>query len=447
MGVELPANAGSVTRDAADVIARAARDATEGVVRAATGAVAGTAEGPGASGTPTDEPLVTFVLPCLNEARTLAACIEAAWATASSRRWRAEVVVADNGSTDGSREIARDAGARVVVASTKGYGAALRAGFAAARGRFIVMGDADQSYDFRQSAPMIDRLLGGADLVMGSRMPRSGGSIMPGAMPWKHRYIGNPALSGIGRVLFRAPVTDFHCGLRALSREACARLDLSTDGMELASEMVVRAALLGLRIEEVPITLHKDGRNRRPHLRSWRDGWRHLSFMLCLAPRWTLLAPGVALTAAGLALMLAIGAGPRVVHIGGAIRLDVHTLIAGCLMVLVGTQAMLAALAVRGVALAARIGPPGRTTTLALRLLTPFRAVCAGAGLGAVGLALIAVPTVAWVDASLGDLDASRTLRPMIIGSTLMALGAQVAATGWVLAMLRMARGGASGGR
>lgn len=382
-------------------------------------------------------PEVSFVLPCLNEARTLGACVENAWACARDLGVEAEVIVADNGSSDGSPEIAAAAGARVVHVPVRGYGAALRAGFLAARGRFIVMGDADQSYDFRDAAAMIAKLRSGADLVMGARLGRAGGTIEPGAMPWKHRYIGNPALSGLGRFLFKTPVSDFHCGLRAFTREAAAKMDLRSEGMELASEMVARAALLGLRIEESPITLHKDGRDRPPHLRSWRDGWRHLSFMLCLVPRWTLLAPGVALVVLGVALILLTGVKPFTI---GGVRLDVHTLIAACMMVLVGAQAMLAALAARGLALATRVGPPPKAAEWAMKALTPFRALCIGVVLGAAGLALVALPTFAWFGAGLGDLDPARTLRPMIMGSTLMALGAQVVSTAWLLAMLRVAR-------
>lgn len=385
----------------------------------------------------TEPPEVSFVLPCLNEARTLKPCIDNAWQCARELGVAAEVIVADNGSEDASPEIALAAGARVVHVPIRGYGAALRTGFNAARGRFIVMGDADQSYDFRDAAPMIARLRAGADMVMGARLGRAGGTIKPGAMPWKHRYIGNPVLSRLGRFLFNTPVSDFHCGLRALTRDAARHMDLRSDGMELASEMVARAALLGLRIEESPITLHKDGRDRPPHLRSWPDGWRHLSFMLCLAPRWTLLVPGAALLAVGLALILLTGVKPFTI---AGVRLDIHTLIAACMMVLVGAQAILAALAARGLALATRIGPPPRAAQLALRILTPFRALCIGLVVAAAGLALIALPTLAWFNANLGDLDHARTLRPMILGSTLMALGAQVVCTAWLLAMLRVAR-------
>lgn len=382
-------------------------------------------------------PEVSFVMPCLNEARTLSACIENAWHCARELGVNAEVIIADNGSTDGSPAIAHAAKARVVNVPTRGYGAALRAGFNAARGQFIIMGDADQSYDFRDAGPMIARLRAGADLVMGARLGRAGGTIKPGAMPWKHRYIGNPVLSRLGRFLFKTPVSDFHCGLRAFTRDAIAHMDLRSDGMELASEMVARAALLGLRIEESPITLHKDGRDRPPHLRSWRDGWRHLSFMLCLAPRWTLLAPGAALVLLGLALILLTGVKPFTI---AGVRLDIHTLIAACMMALVGAQAMLAALAARGLALATRVGPPPKAAQWAMKALTPFRALCIGLVLAAAGLALIALPTFAWFGAGLGDLDPARTLRPMILGSTLMALGAQVVSTAWLLAMLRVAR-------
>ncbi|NDG73460.1 MAG: glycosyltransferase family 2 protein [Proteobacteria bacterium] len=228
---------------------------------------------------------VTILMPCLNEAETLADCIAAAWRGLANAGVEGEILVADNGSTDGSQDIARKLGARVVDVPEKGYGNALRTGMEAAQGGFLIMGDSDHSYDFAEIKPFVEKLRSGADLVMGCRMPAGGGKIMPGAMPWTHRWIGNPALTFIGRLLFRCPSHDFHCGLRALTKEAFHKMDLRTTGMEFAGEMIIKASLRGLRIEEVPITLHKDGRSRPPHLRSWRDGWRHLRFMLLFSPR------------------------------------------------------------------------------------------------------------------------------------------------------------------
>src|ERR1043165_8525742 len=233
---------------------------------------------------------VSFVMPCLNEARTLEGCLKAAQRCIDEHGLAAEIVIADNGSTDGSQAIAERCGARVVAIKEKGYGSALRGGTMAARGRFIVMGDSDLSYDFGETMPFIEKLRAGDDLVMGTRF--GDGRIMPGAMPLKHKYLGNPVLSWLGRVLFRVPARDFHCGLRAYRKSAFESWNLRTTGMEFASEMAIKATVKGARIGQVPITLYKDGRDRPPHLRSWRDGWRHLRFMLCLSPRWTLLFPG-----------------------------------------------------------------------------------------------------------------------------------------------------------
>ncbi|MFY8215881.1 MAG: glycosyltransferase family 2 protein, partial [Chthoniobacterales bacterium] len=255
-------------------------------------------------------PEVTILMPCLNEAETLAGCITAARAGLAAAGVDGEILIADNGSTDGSKSIAESLGARVIDVPTRGYGSALRAGMEAAEGKYLIMGDADLSYDFSQITPFIQKLRGGADLVMGCRMPSGGGSIDPGAMPWKHRWLGNPVLTLIGRVLFKCPSHDFHCGLRALTKEAFEKLDLRTTGMEFASEMVIKASLRGMKIEEVPITLHKDGRSRPPHLRSWRDGWRHLRFMLLFSPKWLLLYPGIAAFLVGTIFFIRLLAGP-----------------------------------------------------------------------------------------------------------------------------------------
>ncbi|HEV1998848.1 MAG TPA: glycosyltransferase family 2 protein, partial [Candidatus Dormibacteraeota bacterium] len=231
-------------------------------------------------------------MPCLNEAQTLEPCITKALAAFRDHGLAGEVVIADNGSTDGSQAIAATLGARVVAVPDKGYGAALQAGIRAAHGKYVVMGDSDDSYDFSSIYPFIEKLREGYDLVMGNRFK---GGIEPGAMPWKHRYIGNPVLSGLGRLFFGAQVGDFHCGLRGFSRDAFQRMDLHTTGMEFASEMVVSATLRGMRMTEVATVLHRDGRTRAPHLRSWHDGWRHLRFLLLFSPRWLFLVPGMAL--------------------------------------------------------------------------------------------------------------------------------------------------------
>src|SRR5262245_49476132 len=229
---------------------------------------------------------VSVVMPCLNEARTVGTCVAKAVGSLARLGVQGEVVVADNGSQDGSQEIARSHGARVIHAERKGYGAALQAGIAAARGRYVIMGDADDSYDFSHLDPFVEKLRGGDDLVMGNRFK---GGIRPGAMPWLHRYIGNPVLSGILNLFFRTPIGDAHCGLRGFRRDAYQQLGLNTTGMEFASEMVVKASLTGQKISEVPIVLHPDGRDRPPHLRSFRDGWRHLRFLLLLCPLWLYL--------------------------------------------------------------------------------------------------------------------------------------------------------------
>jgi glycosyltransferase involved in cell wall biosynthesis len=246
---------------------------------------------------------LTILMPCLNEAETLATCVEKALGWIATSGVEAEVLVADNGSTDGSQDIARSLGARVVDVPQRGYGSALYYGSKAARGRYIIMGDSDDSYDFSNLDAFVEKLDEGYHLVMGNRFL---GGIEPGAMPWKNRYIGNPVLTWVGRVLFRCPAKDFHCGIRGYTREAFERMDLRTTGMEFASEMVIKATVLGLKITEVPTTLSKDGRSRPPHLRPWRDGWRHLRFMLLFSPRWLFLVPGSVLSLVSLVAYVAL---------------------------------------------------------------------------------------------------------------------------------------------
>jgi glycosyltransferase involved in cell wall biosynthesis len=291
-------------------------------------------------------------MPCLNEGETIATCIAKARAFLERNGVAGEVLVADNGSTDDSVGIAGRAGARVVHEERKGYGSALRAGIAAARGHFVIMGDADDSYDFTTLEPFVEALRDGADLVIGNRFR---GGIAPRAMPPLHRYLGNPALSGIGRLFFRSPIGDFHCGLRGFRTEALRGLGLSSDGMEFASEMVVRATVEGLRIVEVPATLSPDGRSRPPHLRSFRDGWRHLRFLLLLSPRWLFLYPGALLMLAGLASMLWLLPGPRIV---AGIGLDVNTLVYSSAAIVCGFQAVTFAIFAKVFAINARLLPP-----------------------------------------------------------------------------------------
>lgn len=359
---------------------------------------------------------LTVLVPCLNEARTVARCVAAALGFLETAGVAGEVLVADNGSTDGSQALARQAGARVIDVPRRGYGAALGAGIAAARGRFVVMGDADDSYDFSSLRGFVDRLRGGAQLVMGNRFQ---GGIAPGAMPLLHRYLGNPVLSFIGRLFFRVPVGDFHCGLRGFSRDAVLGLGLVSPGMEFASEMVAKAALAGLVIEEVPTTLRPDGRDRPPHLRTWRDGWRHLRFLLLFCPRWLFLYPGFALMLLGLC-GFALGAAGRV--------LGVHSLLYMAAATVLGAQLMQLALLTKWVGIVSGVVPPQRW----LARLSPFlkieHGLLAGLLFMLVGLAVSAGLTIGWGAAGFGALEPEQTMRVAIPAVTLMILGAQVAA-------------------
>jgi glycosyltransferase involved in cell wall biosynthesis len=275
---------------------------------------------------------LTVVMPCLNEAETVATCVRKAAGFLAAHGVDGEVVVADNGSTDGSQALAAEAGARVVPVPAPGYGSALMGGIRAARGRYIIMGDADDSYDFTNLMPFVTELRKGADMVMGNRFK---GGIAPGAMPKLHRYLGNPVLSFVGRVFFRSKIGDFHCGLRGFNRDSVMALGLQATGMEFASEMVVKATLAKQDIREVPTTLAKDGRSRPPHLHTWRDGWRHLRFLLLFAPRWLFCLPGLALLVAGLVIGGAVL--PHAFSIG-SVKFDVDTLVAASAMVVIGFQ-------------------------------------------------------------------------------------------------------------
>lgn len=378
---------------------------------------------------------LSVVLPCLNEARTITGCVREAMDALAASGIAGEVVVADNGSTDGSQDLATRAGARVVPITAKGYGNALRGGIAAARGRFILMGDADGSYDFSHLSRFVERLRAGADLVMGNRFR---GGIEPGAMPWKNRHIGNPVLSFIGRLFFRTGIGDFHCGLRAFTTDAYRRMDLRTTGMELASEIVIKSVLFGLRVEEVPTVLRKDGRDRPPHLRPWRDGWRHLRFMLLFSPRWLFWYPGIVLMALGLILGGALVQGPLPL---GRITLDVHTLLFAAVAVLIGFQATSFAVLSKFVATRAGLRRPEagfedwfRHLTLESGLVTGGLLVVAGLGLsiGAVSI---------WGGQGFGRLQPAETLRWVIPGALCLVLGCQMILTSFFLGVLRLDTG------
>src|SRR5271170_6378927 len=278
---------------------------------------------------------LTILMPCLNEAETLARCIEKAKLGIQRSGVRGEIVIADNGSTDGSQAIAEKLGVRLVPVKEKGYGAALIGGVRAASGKWIIMGDADGSYDFSDVNGFVKKFQAGDELIMGCRLPIGGGTISPGAMPWKNRWIGNPVLSFIGRLFFKCPAHDFHAGLRGFTKTAFEKMDLQTTGMEFASEMVIKSTLKKLKITEVPVTLRPDGRSRPPHLKPWRDGWRHLRFMLLFSPRWLFLMPGIFLSLLGVVLAAPLSfANFRL----GAVEFNVGTLAVACMTVIVGFQ-------------------------------------------------------------------------------------------------------------
>jgi hypothetical protein len=381
------------------------------------------------------DPKVSIVMPCLNEAETVARCVAEALDALEKGTLSGEVIVADNGSTDGSRELAAAAGARVVEVKEPGYGAALRGGFAASRGTYVVMGDADLSYDFGATPDFVRALEAGADLVMGSRFK---GHILPGAMPPLHRFLGNPVLSGIGRLFFRAPVSDFHCGLRAFRRESLEKLDLKTTGMEFASEMVVKAVLFGLPISEIPVTLRKDGRSRPPHLRSWRDGWRHLRFLLLYSPRWLYLVPGLLLSVFGLALLLWLVPGPRRV---GSATLDVHTMLAGAAMLLTGVQAIFFGVFAKVFGITEGLLPKDPVLErLFDRHVTLETGLAAGALSTLGGLALAGTVALHWFRGGFGPLDVSWSMRWMIPGVVFFVLGVETILASFFLSMLGLKR-------
>jgi glycosyltransferase involved in cell wall biosynthesis len=377
---------------------------------------------------------VSIVMPCLNEVETLASCIRQAQRAIEVNHLAAEIIVADNGSTDGSQAAALKLGVQVVDVAKKGYGSALRGGIDAARGRFVIMGDADDSYDFGAIAPMIEKLREGFDLVVGNRFA---GGIEPGAMPWSHRWIGNPALTWIGHVFFHTPVGDMHCGLRGFRRDAYEKMRLRAAGMEFASEMVIKASLRRMSIAEVPVTLRPDGRTRPPHLRTWRDGWRHLRFMLLFSPRWLFLYPGAALLAIGVLLSILLIPGP--VRIG-SIRLDIHTLLVAGFLALVGYQLVLFAVFTKIFAIREGFHPPHPVLERIFRYVTLEVGLAAGALMVLVGLLALVVAVVSWSAIGFGNLDPTFTMRQVIPAVVLTALGTQTVFASFFLSILGIDR-------
>lgn len=377
---------------------------------------------------------LSVVMPCLNEAETLAACIQQAQNTLRQNGIRGEIIVADNGSTDGSQEIANRLGARVVHVDKKGYGSALMGGIAAARGKYVVMGDADCSYDFGHIPRFLARLREGYELVMGNRFQ---GGIQPGAMPPLHRYLGNPVLSRIGRVFFHCPCGDFHCGLRGFNRQAIIDLNLLTTGMEFASEMVVSATLHGLRMSEIPTTLSPDGRSRQPHLRSWRDGWRHLRFLLIYSPRWLFLYPGLALMTMGAILMLWLLFGSRVV---GGVVFDIHTMLFGAAMVLIGFQSVLFSVLSKVFAMTTGLVPWKPGLERLFRIITLETGLLTGVVLTLGGIAGSVFALRYWESAAFGPLDPSKTMRIIIPAVLAVVLGCQIIMSSFFFSMLGLKR-------
>ncbi|MCT2586685.1 glycosyltransferase family 2 protein [Actinophytocola gossypii] len=359
---------------------------------------------------------LSIVMPCLNEAETLATCIEKAQGYLDRSGVVGEVVIADNGSTDGSQEIARKLGARVVNVTAKGYGSALMGGIRAARGTYVIMGDADDSYDFANLDPFVAELRKGAELVMGNRFK---GGIEPDAMPPLHKYLGNPVLSAVGKLFFKAPVGDFHCGLRGFRREAIMRIGLHTTGMEFASEVVVKSCMSGLRISEVPTTLKKDGRSRPPHLRSWRDGWRHLRFLLIYSPRWLFLYPGLAAFGLGLLASLALLIGPITV---GSVGFDIGTMIYAAGFAILGYQAVLFSVMTKLFGAREGLLPMSQRYRHFVQRLTVERGLILGIVIFLAGVLVTVAQVIRWGGADFGAMDGGQTVRtaiPAVLGLVL----------------------------
>ena len=380
---------------------------------------------------------VSVVLPCLNEADTLAVCIEKAQRALRDHHIRGEIIVADNGSTDDSREIGRRMGARVVEVSARGYGNALSHGIAAARGTFVIMGDADDSYDFLELPKFVEKLRAGYDLALGCRLPSGGGTIRPGAMPGLHRWWGNPMFSAMVRTMFWAPVHDVYCGLRGFRKDLFERLHLRSAGMEFATEMVIKSSLHNARIAEVPITLHRDGRKAHaPHLKTFRDGWRTLRFFLMYSPRWLFLYPGLCLVALGvLGYVLAMPG----IAIGG-VHFDAHTLLFASLAILIGHQSVVFAISAKTFAISEGLLPPNRRMERFYRVVTLERGLITSVVALAGGIVLLLGAVNQWRLRDFGDLDYTSTMRLVVPGVMLTALGFQTLLASFFIGIMRTPR-------
>jgi len=359
-------------------------------------------------------------MPCLNEAETLGTCITKAKLFLSKNSIEGEIVIADNGSADGSQEIAAKAGARVVYVPQKGYGGALMGGIEASLNQFIIMGDADDSYDFTNLGAFVDALQAGADLVMGNRFK---GGILPGAMPFLHRHLGNPVLSWLARLFFKSAVGDFHCGLRGFRKQAILALDLQTTGMEFASEMVVKATMRHLRIVEVPTVLHPDGRSRPPHLRTWSDGWRHLKFLLLYSPRWLFLYPGIFLIILGTLTSAILLPGP--VTIGDFI-LDINTLMYAALLIIMGVQSILFSFFTYVFGVNAGLLPKDGPTDKVVHQIGLEKGLLISLGMILLGLASSVGALIYWGENQFGPIDPTFSMRLVIPGAVLFTLGLQI---------------------
>lgn len=377
---------------------------------------------------------LSVVMPCLNERETVGVCVRKALASLIEAGILGEVIVGDNGSTDGSVEIAEAEGARIIHVADKGYGNALKGGIVAARGEFVLMADSDDSYNFGHIMRFLEQLRAGADLVMGNRFR---GGIAKHAMPSLHRYFGNPVLTAFGRLLFHSPCEDFHCGMRGFRKDSFLRMDIRSTGMEFASEMVVKASLLRMRICEVPTTLSPDGRGRPPHLRTWRDGWRHLRFLLMYSPRWLFLYPGTLLILLGLAGCILLLPGPRVFH---GVGFDVHTLLFAFVSVLLGFQFVAFAIFTKVFAISEGLLPEDPRFYRIFHYITLETGLALGGALMALGIGGSIFAVSGWARESFGVLDAGRTLRIVMPAVFSLTLGVQVICSSFFLSILGLRR-------
>jgi glycosyltransferase involved in cell wall biosynthesis len=382
-------------------------------------------------------PEISIVMPCLNEAETIGICIEKARQFLHKSQIEGEIIVADNGSTDGSQEIASLMGARVVNVERKGYGSALMGGISAARGRYIIMGDADDSYDFLDLMKYVEKLREGFDLVQGCRLPWGGGTVKPGAMPFLHRWWGNPMFTIMARRWFGAPINDVYCGMRGFSKDLFQRLNLRCTGMEFATEMIIKSSLYGERIAEVPITLHRDGRTAHPpHLNTYRDGWRTLRFFLIYSPRWLFYLPGMFLIVLGL-IGYAI-AMPGMTF--GGVTFDAHTLLFASLAMLCGYQSVLFAIFSKTFAISEGLLPENPRMTRFFQLVNLERGLLIAAGALVLGLALLLAAVNMWRETGYGSLNYAKTMRLVVPGATLTALGFQTMLSSFFVSILGMRR-------